>query len=127
MARAASPEGEGAKTNRRVWDDALFDQLSKIGDPVADGVIEAHVATAPAITPREFVATMARHVRLPPEHQSAPIQHYLAETPPLPPWTDDDQLRRGANFFAENGIGIGLALFCASLPEAYAGARGAAC
>jgi hypothetical protein len=31
----------------------------------------------------------------------------------------------GADFFDQNGLMIGTALFCASLPEAYAGARGA--
>ena len=64
-----------------------------------------------------------RHLQMPPEQRSEPVETYLAQQPPWPEWVKDAQLHRSADFFDENGLLIGTALFCASLPEAYAGAR----
>jgi len=106
------------------WTDALLDELSHQGDPEADAVIAAHVE-ATAVEPRQLLSNLARHLHLPPEQRSPPVEAYLAEQPPWPAWVDPVKLHRSADFFGQNGLLIGTALFCASLPEAYAGARGA--
>jgi len=106
------------------WTDALLDELSHQGDPEADAVIAAHVE-ATAVEPRQLLSNLARHLHLPPEQRSPPVEAYLAEQPPWPAWVDPVKLHRSADFFDQNGLLIGTALFCASLPEAYAGARGA--
>src|SRR4051812_40755891 len=105
------------------WTDEFFDELAQQGDPVADAVIAAHAATVPGAAPRELVVNIAHHLVLPPEQRSAPIQDYLETVDPLPPWVDHTKLRRSQDFFDENGLVIGTALFCAALPEAYSGAR----
>jgi hypothetical protein len=53
------------------------------------------------------------------------LENYFANPPPLPTWADADKLHHSADFFDLNALTIGTSLFCASLPEAYAGARGA--
>ena len=107
------------------WTDELFDGLSHEGDPDADAVIAAHVATAPPAHPRGLVSSLAHHLVLPPAQRSAPIQAYLSQQPPLPVWTDAAKLHQSGDFFDQHALTIGTALFCASLPHAYAGARGA--
>ena len=106
------------------WTDALFDELAQQGDPPVDEVVAAHVRTAD-LAPRELFTNLTAHLRLPPTNRSPVIDAYLAEEPPLPAWADETRMHRGADFFDQNGLLIGAALFCASLPEAYAGARGA--
>ncbi len=108
-----------------TWDDTLFDQLEQQGDPPADTVIAQHAAERPELQPVQIVQGIAKHLALPPDKSSQPIQDYLAGKPPLPPWADEDKLKRAGNFFDDNGLWIGMALFGASLPEAYAAARGA--
>ena len=43
-----------------------------------------------------------------------------------PPWMDDDLLREGQDVFDAWALDLTTALFCASLPHAYASGRGAA-
>jgi hypothetical protein len=107
------------------WDDTLFDQLQMIGDPLADQVIVQHAATRPGATAASFVKDIAGHLVLPPPKCSPAIDRYLSNRPPLPTWASDDKLRRGTAFFEDHSLQIGMTLFCASLPEAYAAARGA--
>src|SRR5262245_16023670 len=97
------------------WTDELFDQLAQEGDPVADAVVAAHAATIADAQPRDLVANLAHHLVWPPEQRSAPIHEYLEAVDPLPPWVDHDQLHRSQDFFEENGLIIGTALFCAAL------------
>ena len=104
---------------------AQLDQLSIEGDRPADAVIEQHAAQHPDVTPRHLVAAIGRHPGAGTAPQPSVIDAYLAEEPPLPSWRDPAQLARAAAFFELQGIEIGSTLFCASLPEAYAGARGA--
>ena len=107
------------------FDDAVLDQLATEGDPEADAVLAAHAAERPDVAPRALVAEIGRHLVLPPERGSPAITAYLQQRPPLPGWADPALLRAGAGLFAEQGLEICTALLCASLPESYAGARGA--
>src|SRR5262245_48464018 len=108
-----------------TWDDQLFDRLEMIGDPVVDQIIDEHASIRPNTGALTFVQDIAGHLSLPPPKRSPPIDHYLHQIPPLPPWVSDDELRRGTAFFENNGLQIGMSLFCVSLPEAYSAARGA--
>ena len=108
-----------------TWTDALLDELSRQGDPAVDEVIQQHAALAETGTdPRALLRSVVQHLVLPSEQQSPPIAAYLADQPPLPPWADAALLERAATFFADQALMIGSGLFCASLPEAYASARG---
>ena len=48
------------------------------------------------------------------------VAAWLKERPPLPEWVDRGRMSRGAAFFAEWGLQLGLGLFLSSLPLAYA-------
>jgi hypothetical protein len=52
------------------------------------------------------------------------VQAYFLDGPELPRWADGDRIARGQAFFRHHGPLVGAALFCASLPEAYAVADG---
>jgi hypothetical protein len=52
------------------------------------------------------------------------VRDYFASTAALPEWADRSQIRAGQQFFEKNGLTIVAALHCASLPEAYACAKG---
>jgi hypothetical protein len=108
-----------------VWTDELLDRLAHTGDAEADAVIEKHASEGTAFAPRDLVRDVARSLELPPEKRSPAIADYLRARPDLPPWADRDLLKQSADFFDLRGLEIGSALFLASLPEAYAGARGA--
>jgi hypothetical protein len=114
-----------------VWDDATLERLRFEADPPVDGLIARHAehqaATrgGVAVNPRILPGQLGKHLVLPPEHRSPALDEYLADTPPWPAWADPGLVKRGEEFFAFRGLEIGSSLFCASLPEAYAGARGA--
>ncbi|HEY6427627.1 MAG TPA: oxygenase MpaB family protein [Acidimicrobiales bacterium] len=115
---------EGVGSPRHITD-ALLDELSFVGDPAADEVVAKHAKCQTADDPASLVGGIAAHLELPPERRSPPIDAYLADVPPLPDWADPALIERSASFFDSRGVTIGSALFCASLPEAYAAARGA--
>ncbi|MCU0268076.1 MAG: DUF2236 domain-containing protein [Acidimicrobiales bacterium] len=104
---------------------ALLDEMSFQGDPLADGVIAEHAAWSRTLVPRDVVRHVAAHLRIAPGDRSPAVETYLADDLPLPDWADPVLLGRGAAFFADHPLEIGSALFCASLPEGYASPRGA--
>jgi len=110
---------------RTVITGELLDELRFEGDPPVDAVIEQHAAERAGAPPATLVADLAAHLELPPNRRSAALGAYLDETPPLPDWADPELMRRGADLFSLRGLEIGSALFLASLPQAYASARGA--
>ncbi len=107
------------------WTDARFDALAQQGDPLADDVIAEHARFAEVGHPAKLVAEIGKHLVLPPEQRSPAIHQYLEDRPSLPDWVDPKKIASSVDFFTEHAITIGTSLFCASLPEAYAAARGA--
>ncbi|MFI5041126.1 MAG: oxygenase MpaB family protein [Acidimicrobiales bacterium] len=103
----------------------LLDQLATEVDAPVDEIVAAHAAAKAGAEPRALVSDIAANLVLPPERQSPAIAAYLADQPALPDWVQPRLLARSADFFAGAGLEIGTALFCASLPQAYAGHRGA--
>lgn len=115
-----------------AFDDALLDRLSRQGDPEADVVVAAHMAasgqTDAGALVRDIGAALAfapTNATGPDQGADGPLQRYLHSAPPLPDWVDPALCERAASVFLDNALGIGQSLFCASLPEAYASARGA--
>jgi ER-bound oxygenase mpaB/B'/Rubber oxygenase, catalytic domain len=107
-----------------VIDDALLDELATQGDPPVDDVVAQHAAET-KVKANDLVKNIARNPELPSEQRSPAIAEYLEQRPELPDWCQPGLLDRGASFFARYSVEIGTALFCASLPQAYAGHRGA--
>lgn len=107
------------------WTDARFDALAHQGDPLADEVVAEHARLVGLEHPAHLVANIGRHLVLPAEKRSAPLHDYLEARPPLPDWVNPKRMASSVDFFTQHGLTIGTSLFCASLPEAYAAARGA--
>src|SRR5262249_28818435 len=118
-------DSSGDRLGMSRFDDDCLDELATEGDPIADAVVAEHARERIQFEPRELVADIGTHLVLPPERRSPAISAYLDAQPPLPGWADPDRLAAGSAFFANWGLEISTGLLCASLPESYAGARGA--
>ena len=70
-------------------------------------------------------ADLVRNDQPVPEKLPVEIREYLAATPAAcPEWADTAKIKRGQQLFETWGLLIILCLFCASLPSAYAAAKG---
>jgi len=101
-----------------------LDEARNVGDPEADDAIAAFAAAHPDLDPRQVIAQVGVHLRAHPEVRHQLIGEYLLNGPDLPEWVDPTRVAQGQAFFHEYGLFIGAALFCASLPDAYAAADG---
>ena len=104
--------------------DLTFAQSRWVGDEVADAVVAAFAEDHPGVPVRELVGRMVAELHRSPEEQHPLVAAYLVDGPELPPWADHERIARGQAFFRAHGPLVGAALFCASLPEAYAAADG---
>lgn len=85
-------------------------------DPVADALAEEFIDR-----PVTELFQGALNARYGSTDEADPIiAAWLAERPDLPDWVSRERLERGAQFFAEYGVHLGLGLFLSSLPLAYA-------
>lgn len=86
-------------------------------------------ATVDGVDHVDEVAVLGRAVQdvlaAPPSHDDD-VGRWLLGGPALPDWADDELIAAGQRFFAKWPLPIATALFCASLPTAYAAPRGAA-
>jgi hypothetical protein len=103
-----------------------LDALRRIADPPADAAVSAYFADAAHgdAGPGALFAHLVRHTRLPPEQQVPAIRAFLADAVSRPTWVDDAAVRRGQEFFNRLVAHHFAALYLASLPNAYAAARG---
>ena len=107
-------------------DDATLDQFRSQGDPDADAVVEAHFADQDRSAGQLFAALVRHPDDATPDSTAAddPVAAFVAERPPWPDWADPDQVRLGQEFFERWGMQILPGLLLASLPQAYAAAKG---
>ncbi len=100
----------------RHIDEAVLDELRKQGDPVADDLAALYLGRNPADLFRDVVAySGAADSLLDPN-----IAAWLARRPELPEWATPERLERGSHFYNAHGMPLGIGLFLASLPLAYA-------
>jgi mpaB/rubber oxygenase-like protein len=106
-------------------DDEWLSALRTIGDAPADAYVAAQLANVDSRR-REWLNSAIAALRgvTPPDVAWAAEWEDRAEDPP--PWLDDDLVRRGQDVFDDWSLDLTTALFCASLPHAYASGRGAA-
>lgn len=106
-------------------DDEWLSALRTIGDAPADAYVAAQLANVDSRR-REWLTTAIGALRgvEPPDAPWATAWEGRAVDPP--PWMDDDLVRRGQEVFRAWSLDLTTALFCASLPHAYASGRGAA-
>ena len=111
-------------TQSSRWTAALLDHMRELGDPVADAPVAAVLERGGVDAVNAMMHTLVRVDQPVPEQLPPELQDYLANTLPLPEWADLGKIQRGQQLFETWGVEISLCLFCASLPSAYAAAKG---
>jgi squalene cyclase len=107
------------------WTDALLDGMRERQDPTADTVI-AELASGGGIAAANAVLmSLFRTDEAVPPGLPGAAARYFEQTAVLPAWADAEQIALAQALFARAGWSIAAALFCSSLPQAYAAAKGA--
>jgi len=114
----------------------FLEALRKEGDPEADEAVatyfDVELADAPATEPatdlmKLMIAAAPVHFAAAPgsDEGSPALREFVEARPPLPPWADPELIKLGQDLFAEYLPQFGLALWMASIPAGYAGAKDA--
>lgn len=102
---------------------AELDEARRIGDPAADAIVAALGRDV------WIVNSALRHVHCNgdplPDGVPPIVRRFFAEEVALPQWLDEARVRRAQRWASRHLFHVTVALFCASLPTAYAAARGA--
>jgi hypothetical protein len=106
-------------SERAPIDDARLRAMKHEGDPVADDIAQHYLAGNSS--ERFHTVVKARYSS---EMRDPEVAEFLTSHPPLPEWATPARLQRGADFFAEWGVQLGLGLFLQALPLAYASVEG---
>lgn len=101
-----------------------LDRLRSQCDPLADAAVAGYFATIETAEPMALFGALAQHAALPPEQQVPAVAAFLHEASTLPAWADGDRIERGQAFFNEWAAHHFTAMYLASLPTAYAAAKG---
>ena len=106
-------------------DDEWLSALRAIGDAPADAYVAAQLANVDSRRREWLTAAVATLRGATPSEAAWATEWELRAVDP-PPWMDDALLRKGQDVFDDWALDLTTALFCASLPHAYASGRGAA-
>ena len=96
--------------------------LRRVGDPVADEVIQGQVSDIPPEEAARVLAALTQTLRGLEDSPLVTAWVNSLDTPP--PWTDGTKVVKGQEVFRAWSLDIVTSLFCASLPFAYAAAQG---
>ena len=106
---------------------ATEDSLRKLradGDPAARGFLDEGLKQS-GHSPAEILAGLREPAADSPQWLHSLLDEWVREGPDLPSWANQERIADGQKFFHDWDLAICTALFTASLPSAYAGARGA--
>jgi hypothetical protein len=95
-----------------------------VTDPPADEAVAGYFSERHADHPRHLFGALVEHLQLPPEDQVPAIAEFLATASSMPEWVEPQRLAAGQRFFSDWATHHFTALYLASLPNAYAAARG---
>jgi len=105
-------------------DDAALDELRQIGDEDADAVAARLRRRHPGLDENDLVRIVLRDLGRREQAGDETVRRWMFEGPDLPDWADVETIRAGQAFFGDWPLAITTALFCVSLPCAYAAADG---
>lgn len=105
------------------WSPDTLPDWRAVADEPADRAVAAYFA-ARTDPPGALVRALVEHLDLPPEQRVPEIAEFLATAGTLPSWADEERMARGQAFFGDWALHQFTALYLASLPSAYAAARG---
>lgn len=109
----------------RPIDEDDLDELRHVGDPEADEVAAELRERHPELDEPDLVRLVLGNVATGDCTSEPTVRRWLYEGPELPEWADRDLIAAGQRFFGDWPLAITAALFCVSLPSAYAAEDGA--
>lgn len=109
----------------RRLDGEDLDKLRHVGDESADRVAAELRAQHPDLDEPDLVRFVLRDVATGDRMSDPRVRRWLHDGPDLPTWADPEKIQRGQAFFGDWPLAIMTALFCVSLPSAYAAEDGA--
>lgn len=107
------------------WTDEELDRWRSVADRPADEAVAGYFAAADRHEPAALFGALVAHLRVRPEDQVPAIAAFLRDASALPSWADPGRVSRGQTFFSDWMFHHFTALYLASLPSAYAAAKGA--
>jgi hypothetical protein len=105
--------------------DAFLDDMRRVTDPRADEVITVLTANGEVGPANALVRQLTGNDEPIPPGLPDVACDYFSETEGLPDWSDPRLIVEGERFFMEHCPRVVAALFCSSLPDCYASAKGA--
>ena len=112
------------RPERRSRAPRWLDRARRVGDPLVDVLVARTLRGSDAASIDAALARVCRDALAPLDRLPPALVHYL-ETQGLPSWAEPARLESAARFAERNAIAIATALFCAALPAAFTGAKGA--
>jgi hypothetical protein len=106
------------------WSNAELDRFRQKTDPAADAAVAGYFAATHHTHSRHLFSALVEHLHLPPEDQVPAVAEFLAAASEMPEWVDRQRLARGQGFFSDWALHQFTSLYLASLPNAYAAAKG---
>lgn len=116
----------------RQWTDHQLDSLRRVGDPLADGVVDEIFATGEIHAVRQLLRHLVDNDhplvvedarRLPPELAEHVERYFVLSDAALPEF-DPEQIVAGQKMFELHGPEILMTLCCYSLPASYTAKKG---
>jgi ER-bound oxygenase mpaB/B'/Rubber oxygenase, catalytic domain len=108
----------------RRLDGAALDELRQMGDEDADEVAAELRDRHPDLDENDLVRIVLRDLGRGEQAGDETVRRWMFEGPDWPDWAEADTIRAGQAFFGDWPLAITTALFCVSLPCAYAAADG---
>lgn len=105
--------------------DAALDRLRDQADPLADNAVGAYFWRLDESEPEDLLASLVRNTHLSQDTQDPAIRSFLEQASALPTWVDENQVRRGQEFFSRTAADHIAAAYLAALPSTYASAKAA--
>ena len=124
-AELAHPSERPGEPDAARWNDTLLDTARTWMDPVADGVVEALLESKQIARADELFRALLHSADAIPKGLPPIAAKYFEDTEAMPAWADHAKIRKAQDLFERAGWQIAAALFCSSLPQAYAAANGA--
>lgn len=108
------------------WPDSELDAARGRTDLLADKVVSAVFARGAVEAVNDLMGCLFRSDSPIPEGLPPEAREYFEATGTLPPWAEPAKIALAQGLFARAGWEVATSLFCSSLPQAYAAAKGAA-
>jgi squalene cyclase len=107
------------------WSSEMLKPFRRVADDLGDSVVAEIFKEGDLATINTLLGSILENDDPIPSGLPDRARKYFDDTDALPTWADPVKIARAQNLFATHGVYITYALFCSSLPQAYASADGA--